>query len=168
MPYDDELTLDELLRRRQMNQVAYMNAPQATPPPVPTSSGGGFFSKIVGPVAKLGGAAATVLGHPEIGVPLSIAGGAVGGGGKGGVKGAVVEGGKEGLMQAVSGGFGSAATPSKEIVSSGGKALTQPGKEATGLFKMFGGGVTPATTGYSSSGSPFTIPAKPATGWFGS
>ena len=118
----------------------------ANPPPNPYAgteqkkSGG--WTSIVSPIMKIGGMAATALGQPEIGIPLSIAGGAVGGaGGGGGITGALGGGLKSGVGQAVSYGMGS-------------KGYDVPGGDG-GLFNTAGG---------AASGGGYTVPAKAAGG----
>jgi hypothetical protein len=90
----------------------------------------GIFSNIgnIGStLMKLGGMAATFLGQPEIGVPLTIGGSALGGGTKGGWKGALMEGGKSGAMAGLSGGLGAFNTPVNDPISLASKGLTIPG-----------------------------------------
>jgi hypothetical protein len=98
---------------------------------------GGILSEIgsiAGTLAQIGGTAATLMGQPEIGIPLSIGGSGLKGGSRGGITGALT-----GV------GTASAATLAPE-----------------GVNKMIEGFKTPVDTGsftaYSASGSPMTVP----------
>ena len=90
----------------------------------------GMFSKIASPLLSLGGTAATMLGQPEIGIPLQMAGGAVGGsgGGIGGmVKGAGMAGGKAALNAGVGGALDWMKSPVNDPIDMASKGLTIPG-----------------------------------------
>lgn len=120
-----------------MVQPSYIEAP--APPmamPVPERSGG-FLSRYVGPVVKLGGTVATLAGHPEIGIPLRIAGGAASGS-SGGFKGAAIGGGIEGIKAALPSIIGNQSTPTKEGASEAKIPPAAPGKEAT-VIPRWGG-----------------------------
>ena len=172
--FDDDTDLQQLLMRRRMEadqnnrQSLGMDAQVSKPPPPdpfpkeePKKS---LWSSILSPVMKVGGVAATALGQPEIGIPLSIGGSALGGAsGGGGMVGALKGGVKSGLGQATGGMFdwlnGPAGGGPIDLTSAG---LTVPGDRADAIDMggMFN------TTGGTSAGGGYTIPASPK-GLFG-
>jgi hypothetical protein len=93
---------------------------------------------------KIGGTIATLLGQPEIGIPMTMAGGAAKGGSSGGMGGALKGGATSGVQSAFQ-------------------------QAIPGLGNWLKG--TPATgpmTGLGPTGNPFTIPGKPASSFGGS
>jgi len=181
--YFRRMNIDQLNQQAEQQGMAGMSE-AASPPPSPYVGGsqkkGGFFGtigKIVAPVMKLGGMAANFLGAPYIGVPLTLAGGAVGGAsGGGGITGALKGTLKSGLGEAASFGIGSglsaltsaapqaimtgsklsaplsAAIKSPEMMSSLGKNLSviDPVKKLTSPYSsMTGMGVMNAGNGGS-------------------
>jgi hypothetical protein len=131
------MEVDQL--NNQSKQLASQGMTESVPPPNPYAGGGGQKKGILGtigsiaaPVMKLGGMAANFLGAPHIGVPLSIAGGAVGGATEGGLSGALTGAGKAGLTEAATYGMGKGL----DFLKGGGgapidiasKRLTIPGK----------------------------------------
>ena len=178
--YFRRMNIDQLNQQAEQQGMAGMSE-AASPPPSPYAGGsqkkGGSIGKIVAPVMKLGGMAATLLGAPYIGVPLTIAGGAVeGASGGGGITGALKGTLKSGLGEAASFGIGSglsaltsaapqaimtgsklsaplsAAVKSPEMMSSLGKNLSviDPVKKLTSPYSsMTGMGVMNAGNGGS-------------------
>ncbi len=119
--------------------------------------GGGGIMGIIGKVAQLGGAAATMAGLPMVGVPLLVAGGAMSGGAKGGITGALKGGAISGGTAAAGQGIGAAVEGLKTPIdvgqmtsySSQGAPMTIPGIRPNPI------------EAFSSGGSPMTIPGSP-------
>jgi hypothetical protein len=139
--YFQNMEIDQV--NKQVSQVGSQGmAEAATPaPPNPYANSGGQKKGVLGtigsiaaPVMKLGGMALSAVGMPYVGIPLSIAGSAVGGAGDGGgITGALKSGTKAGITEAATFGMGkgldflkggSGGTPI-DIAS---KGLTIPGK----------------------------------------
>lgn len=100
----------------------------------------GLFD-IFGKVAKLGGTAATLAGHPEVGIPLAVAGGASQGASQGGVQGALA------------GGLSSGVSAAVPTIVKGAMPPPAPGPAGPTIL--------------SSSGSPMTVPLPKSTGTMG-
>uniref|UniRef100_A0A6H1ZSX5 Uncharacterized protein n=1 Tax=viral metagenome TaxID=1070528 RepID=A0A6H1ZSX5_9ZZZZ len=119
--------------------------------------GGGGLMGIVGKVAQIGGAAATMAGFPMVGIPLSVGGGALSGGAKGGITGALKGGAIAGGTAAAGQGLGAAVEGLKAptdvgamtAFSSQGAPMTIPGIRPNPI------------EAFSSGGSPMTIPGSP-------
>ena len=135
MAYDyDEDDHLRMMRRQEIDRQNQENQGMAGRVP-PNPYGGasekkGGWTGILSPAMKLGGTAATMLGQPEIGIPLSVAGGAVGGyGSGGGLSGAAMGAGKSAIGQGMSAEMGSGLdwlkAPVDDTISVGG--LTIPG-----------------------------------------
>ena len=162
----DDDSLQKLFKRMnvdQVNQQAIASADPGTPPPNPYGGGGGGKKGILGtigsiaaPIMKLGGMAASALGAPYIGVPLSIAGAAVGGGTERGVSGALEGAGKAGLTEAATFGMGKGLdllkAPINDPINLASKGLAIPGRRLNPIDmgnltvpaspKSFGGGMS--------------------------
>lgn len=158
---DDEL--QKYLKRMDVSRAnqesqAGMASISGAPPPNPykeeeKQSG---WQKIVSPIMKIGGMAADLLGFPEVGVPLSIAGGAVGGSSNGGgISGALKGGVMSGIGEAASAGMGSAfdfmKSPIDDPISTGG--LTIPGRRENAIDLTSQGLTVPASPTAFGGGS---------------
>jgi hypothetical protein len=131
----DEEALQKYFKRLnvdQLNQQAVQESQgMANPAPNPYSGGeqkkGGFLGavgKIAAPVMKLGGMVLSAAGMPYVGIPLSVAGGAVGGASDGGgISGALKGGIKSGIAEGASLGIGSGLSALGGMGSAGPEAI---------------------------------------------
>ena len=125
--YDDE-DLQKYLKKMEVDQsnrqTQGMAAPAAAPNPYhETAPQSGGWTSIVSPLMKVGGMAANLLGQPEIGIPLSIAGGAVGGAGGGGGMGGALKGGLTSAATSAIGAGVGAGLNALTDASAGGEAI---------------------------------------------
>lgn len=122
---DYPMTLSDFLnRRKQMDPNLVPGADTPTSNPFAGAAKKGFLSSKVGPVAQLGGSIANLAGQPEIGIPLSVAGGAASGS-SGGWGGAAMGAGTAGVKAALPSIIGQKATP---------PVPAAPAKPGTGLM----------------------------------
>lgn len=128
------LSLENLLRRRQNQGQPEQSAPPLPPPP----SGGGPFSWI-GQGLQLVGSVANMAGQPYIGIPASVAGGAMKGGAEGGLTGALKQGGTTAAFQGLGQGLSALLAPAEA------GATTVPGVSYPSV---------------SSAGAPITVPGS--------
>lgn len=160
----DEDSLQKMFKRMNVDETNQksmqgmaQSADVATPPPNPYAqteqkkSGG--WTSIVAPIMKLGGMALSAVGMPYVGIPLSIAGGAVGGaGGGGGMSGALGGAVKSGIGQAAGYGLGSLGSMGSGGYTIPGVSTSIPGGGTGGMFNTMGGA--------SSAGGGLTIPGS--------
>ena len=132
-PTDDVFM--QWLKKRNAMTLQQNPEPKAAPLPAsayqPEPPKQGMFSSIAAPVLSLGGTVADMLGQPEIGIPLQMAGGAVGGSGRGVggmAKGAGMAGAKAGLSMGAGSALDWLKSPINDPIDMASKGLTIPGR----------------------------------------
>lgn len=146
--FSDDDSLQKYYKRLNVDQVNQQATEEmgkgmagVTPAQNPYADSGekksGILGKIVSPVLKVGGMVATMLGQPEIGIPMSIAGGVASGADQGGLKGALGGAVKSGIGEAATYGLGTGLdmlkSPINDPIDIASKGLTVPGQRLNSI-----------------------------------